>query len=473
MAETNDAHSERSTWARIRDRSGLILSWSLWAALTVALIVYIRQYSRNIPYMDEFAMVPVMTGSEPVSLRWAWAQHNEHRPLISRLIMAGLTQFVSNDFRTPRYANVALLATMAAAMLVLARRIRGSARLTDAVIPLAILNVAQAESLMIGFAMNLILTSALAIALIVVVSRPRRSGDGAMALGFGLALVLLPLTGGSGLVMIPPLAAWLAGYIAWGWWSGRSPLIATRAVGLGLIMAGSAIALLYLWGYDRPSYHPLSHSAAAVASSTLMFLSLTVYPHLTSYWWPAGPIVAALVMATLGLLTIASIRSPVECPRAFALMAIIASMLCVGAAVGVSRAGFGPAAVLASRYVTLTFPLLCVLYIAWLLYGRPRVRVGFHMLLLALIGLSLPDVERFSRKYGLSVRVAEERVERGLKDHVPTAKLLTWACPSIYPNAQVARVYFQMLKLARVGVFANYEEGQVAASPTRTESIRR
>src|SRR5262249_57124878 len=103
-----------------------------------------------------------------------WAHAKEHRPLISRLIMAGLTRFVANDFRAPRYASVILLSAMAAAMLLLARRLRGSSRVTDAVLPLAILNVAQAESLMIGFAMNLILTSLLAIALIFVVSPAHR-----------------------------------------------------------------------------------------------------------------------------------------------------------------------------------------------------------------------------------------------------------------------------------------------------------
>src|SRR5262249_14555789 len=156
-------------------------------------------------------------------LRWAWAQHNEHRPLISRLIMAGLFRLVGNDFRVVRYANAGLLSAMAASMLILARRLRGSARAADAVLPLSVLNIAQAESLMIGFAMNLILTSLLAAALIAAAALARRGRGAALAMGFGLSLVLLPLCGGSGLTMLPPLAAWLAGYLATGWWSGRRP----------------------------------------------------------------------------------------------------------------------------------------------------------------------------------------------------------------------------------------------------------
>src|SRR5262245_53742275 len=97
MRETPDERPDRGRSGRLRDRIGLITSWGVWVAMTIALLLFVRQYSRNIPYMDDFAMVSVMTGTEPVSLRWAWAQHNEHRPLISRLIMAGLTRFVAND----------------------------------------------------------------------------------------------------------------------------------------------------------------------------------------------------------------------------------------------------------------------------------------------------------------------------------------------------------------------------------------
>jgi hypothetical protein len=57
--------------ARVRDVAGLITTWSVWGALTVALLLFVRQYSRNVPDMDDFAMVPVMTGSEAVTWRWA------------------------------------------------------------------------------------------------------------------------------------------------------------------------------------------------------------------------------------------------------------------------------------------------------------------------------------------------------------------------------------------------------------------
>jgi len=83
-----------------------IILWSAWAALTVALVVYVKENTRNVPYWDEFAMVPVMAGAQAPGLEWAWSQHNEHRPVLSRAIMAGLFRLVRRDFRVARYARV-------------------------------------------------------------------------------------------------------------------------------------------------------------------------------------------------------------------------------------------------------------------------------------------------------------------------------------------------------------------------------
>jgi hypothetical protein len=462
-----------SRWARARDRVGLVVAWSTWLVMTATLVLYVRQYTRNVPLMDDFDMVSVLTGSQPVSLRWAWSQHHEHRPMISRLILVGLSRFVDSDFRTARYANVALLSAMAAAMLLLARRLRGSARISDAVLPLSILNIAQAESLLIGFAMNLILSSLVAIALLVAAGLGRNSRARVMLFGFGLSLVLLPLTGGSGLAMLPPLVIWMTGYIAWGWWSGQKPGALERTIGLGLLLAGAAVMVLYIYGYHQPPYHPLSRSMGTVAIGALKYLSLAVHPNTLHYWWPAGLFLLAILIATLHLLATASSRAPGERPRALGLMAIILSMISVAGAVGVSRSGLGESTTILSRYVTLTFPLLGAIYIAWLAYGKPRVRVAIHWLLLALMVLAIPDSRQHCRLYGQPILIAQQLVEQGLKNHVPTAKILKRACPVLFPDPTVTLDRFRMLKAARFGAFAEFESDRVATTPERGDAVRR
>src|SRR5262249_50308147 len=207
-------------------------------------------------------------------------------------------------------------------------------------------------------------SSLIAIALVVAAGLARPGGGRTLAMILGLSLVLLPLSGGSGLTMLPPLVVWLAGYVAWGWWSGRSPGPGTRALGLGLLLAGAAVVLLYLSGYTQPAYHPLLPSVGPLASCTLRFLSLAIYPQIATYAWPVGLIAFVVVVATLVLLTMACVRSPAERPRALGLMAITFAMICVAAAVALSRAAMGPERIMSSRYIVLATPMLCVLYVA-------------------------------------------------------------------------------------------------------------
>ncbi len=164
-------------------------------------------------------------------------------------------------------------------MLLLARRLRGSTSVTDIVLPLSILNVGQTESMMIGLRSEpgLVRLDLLRADRDRQASPTERPGW-SLALKFGLCLVLLPLCGGSGLVMLPPLVFWLIGYVSWGWWSGREPGGAARAVGMGMLMACLAIVTIYMSGYVKPAQHPFAPSIVSSVSTTLECLALVIYP---------------------------------------------------------------------------------------------------------------------------------------------------------------------------------------------------
>jgi hypothetical protein len=453
--------------------TGPIIVWGVWGAMTVALVLFIQHYTRNLPFMDDFEMVPMMTGQEPVSFGSVWAQHNEHRPVISRLILTGLSRFVANGFYVGKYFNVGLLSVTAASMLLLVRRLRGRTLVTDSVLPLSILNIGQVESLVITFAMNLILSTWITIELIRTASLADRRPGWATVLSSGVLLVLLPLCGGSGLVLLPPLVLWLGGYIAWGWWSGREPGGMARAIGLGALMACSAIVTLYLSGYSRPSYHPPPPSLSAAASTTLACLSLAVCPSLATYWRPAGLLLLLLIGATLLRLAVVSIRVPAERPRALGLLAMILAILGMVVAIGISRSGFGPRMGLSSRYITLTAPLISALYVAWLTFGPAPARRGIHLGLLAVVCLMVPANAAFSMRYGRDILAYEHRFEMGLKNRVPVPELMRRACPSLYPDPKFAYESFKMLKAARVGAFRFFGDARVAAAPDPPTSVRR
>jgi hypothetical protein len=459
------------SFARTRRLAIPILVWATWAALTAATVFFVQHYSRNIPYMDDFMLIPVMTGHEPISLRWLWSQHNEHRPVVSRLIMAGLFRFISPDFRLGLYFNAGLLSAAAASMLVLARKLRGRTRFTDVVLPLSILNIGQAETLLISFAMNLMLTAWISWELIRLASTREPRLDLWLTLKLGLFSVLLPLCGGSGLVMLPPILIWLACQSIWGHTGVQNVPASVRALGMGLLLVCLAVTAGYVLDYRMPPNHRSSPSLAAAAKTTVEYLSLVVSPNDSRYWRPAGLAVVVLVVATLARLALVGLRRADERPRALALAAVIVAMLIAAVAVGFSRSFMGPKFGLSSRYVTTSAPLLSVLYIAWLIFGPHRARRFVHGVLLTLVILAIPANIRFGVSLGEGRRMAYIGIERGLKAHLHVSMLVKKACPTLYPEPNVVLESFKMLKDAQVGSFKNLDD-RVAAAPDAASAIR-
>lgn len=72
------------------------------------------------------------------------------------------------------------------------------------------------------------------------------------------------------------------------------------------------------------------------------------------------------------------------------LCAMIFAFLSVAASVGLSRSGVGDDAGLAGRYITILSPLLCVIYVAWLVYGPTVARLTVHTALFVLVCAGIP-----------------------------------------------------------------------------------
>lgn len=430
-----------------------VVVWSVWLAMTIASLQFVHRHARNVPYLDDFELIPMMTGRVPVDLHWAWSQHNEHRPVVSRLILAGSHKFINNDFRTGMYINVGLLSLAAASLLLLARRMRGRSSVFDSALPLTILNPAQCETYLIAFALNLTLTTWIAVRLLNVVDQATESPGWRVVLRFGAFLVILPLCGGSGLVMLPPLMLWLWGYLAWRWWSDQRPGALGNAIGVGLLMLCSAIMALYMNGYSRPSYHPPAPSVGAAAATSMEYLSLTI-PKTLGHPRLASIFVALLTGATLARLLVVAWRTPSERPRAIGFIAMIGSMLISAAAVGFTRSGLGPGMGLASRYVTTVAPLFAALYIAWLVYGPRRASVAIHAALLLLCCVAVQSSWENAREYGRHRLALAARLERGLDAQVPASVLMRTSFPDLFGDPMVVYSHVKTLKAANFGKFA-------------------
>jgi hypothetical protein len=84
----------------------------------------VARYGVNILFWDEFALVPLVseTFEGRFRLQLLWAQHNEHRPLLPRLIMVGLARLSDWDIRYELAANIVVALALLAVLIVLIRQ---------------------------------------------------------------------------------------------------------------------------------------------------------------------------------------------------------------------------------------------------------------------------------------------------------------------------------------------------------------
>lgn len=78
----------------------------------VALVVVVARCAVDVPYMDEWELVPLLQKFDAGTLTFGdvWAQHNEHRLFFPYLIMLGLAQFTSWNIRAEVFLNLVLAA---------------------------------------------------------------------------------------------------------------------------------------------------------------------------------------------------------------------------------------------------------------------------------------------------------------------------------------------------------------------------
>src|SRR5262249_54313124 len=113
---------------------------ALAGIMSLALLLFVYRHGDNVPYFDDWLIVPVLTGHEPVTFGWLWSLKNEHRMPIQKLLLLGLYRISACDFRSGMYYSAAALMVMTVLMLRCAVVLRGRAALTDAFIPLLLLS---------------------------------------------------------------------------------------------------------------------------------------------------------------------------------------------------------------------------------------------------------------------------------------------------------------------------------------------
>src|SRR5262249_2946288 len=185
----------------------------LAVVMSLAMLRFVYLYGGNVPYLDDWDIVPALTGNQPVTFGWLWSQHNEHRLPLPRLLLLALYHVSGFDFRSGMVFNAAALILMTALMLHAAARIRGNVSLTDAFIPLLLLSWAHYDNLLWSRQVGFVLATLLAILALHALSQSA-SLSRSIGLYMGMLVCALPLTGAVGLAFAAPLSVWMM-MVAW------------------------------------------------------------------------------------------------------------------------------------------------------------------------------------------------------------------------------------------------------------------
>jgi hypothetical membrane protein len=420
--------------------------WMVWAGASAALVYLVAEHTWNAPFSDDWAVVPRITGRAPLTPRWLWQLHNEHRLPLPRLIQVAVLRLSGMDFRVTPYLSVAILSVLSLASIRVAARVRGRTALWDACLPLFLLSWVHADNVVSGWQIQFVLSTAAAVTFVLgVVSGGARPGTETAVLT-GVAMLVLPLCGASGVIMTPVLTVWLisAGRRAWverqrvtglvfctcavlalglvglylrGWqappsnhheaspWRLCSLMIEFFALAGGKLVpqpwqavafAGACVALVLIgWRSWLPAGSRryagmllLIAGGVFLASDSTELLTYLLLRPVTglSSWQASGWLAFAAVLASLLILRSARLQTRAD-TRLAGLALFLLSMLALAAGIARGRAGLGEDMHMFTRYATLLAPLWCAVYFVWLLYTPAAERNIALALIFALSAL--------------------------------------------------------------------------------------
>ncbi len=382
---------------------GRLAERAVWLAFAVLVAVagrFLVRYGVNLPVMDEWDVLFGLADRGP-TWDWVTGRHNEHRFVVGRLLWGLSLVATGYDFRAGGWLVLLTLTGSAAALVVLAKHVRGRTSLADALIPAVLLNLGHCFNLVMGYQVAFAAVLACAAGLLWCAVRAERGGEFRTGLAAGGWLLLMLGNGGFGVGFAPAVAAWVA-YLAWH--VGRD-----GRAGKAALLAAFPVAAAGYVGWTLATLPP---PPADIAKPGVIDGPAAAAGYLASAAgaWLGSPLVnplfaqllSALAVpahaAAVGRLAWVAWREPAERPRALGLLAVVGGHLLVAVGIGFSR-GNG----VADRYVTPSAvgPLACG-FVA-LLYGRRRRRVGLNtstalalVAAAALVGLNSVPVWQYS-----------------------------------------------------------------------------
>lgn len=179
----------------------------------VLLVAAIDYYGVNVPFGDEWQMIPLFAKwhASQLSFLDLYQQHNEHRILFPKLIYLAFANFTHWNLRAEMFFSVALVAMTSAGIYILIRRTLADSPRRVALLwglaNLLLFSPAQCENWLWGFQLQAFIPNlCLVAALVAITSNWNSSTRIALA---GLAAIVATFSFGNGLLLWPLVAVCL------------------------------------------------------------------------------------------------------------------------------------------------------------------------------------------------------------------------------------------------------------------------
>jgi hypothetical protein len=439
-------------------RSVRFFVWGIWTVMLGVALWYVGAYGSNVPLWDDWEWVGVLTRQERLTPKWLWSQQVDHRILFPKVLMIPATQALGCDFRVGMYLQVLTLGALAAAMILTARRLRGSTSYFDAFFPLVMFSLSQYENLIFYIQYIVVVPATLAGVILIVIVRYGMRLPLWAALVAGTCLVLLPLSGASGLAYTPALAIWLIGVAVLRWRTAER-----RRWQDSLIMIGFAVVAIMLVGLyfvDYRTANPSSPSLPASLRTAVQFLTVGFGAGPGAALWPfSGLLMLTLFVGTAAIALSLWYRQPHLRSRMAGCLFFIGAVGSLTLGIGVGRAGEIEKGILnpglASRYVSIVLPALCCLYLLWCLlpwHAAARL-VQAVLFVLACIASTANMPEALA--HGASVRAQVVAFEDDLRKGMSPRGLAQRHAVNIFipERPETVEKGARMLRRAGVGLF--------------------
>jgi hypothetical protein len=357
---------------------GLYLVWLLFALAAVAVVFCCGS---EIPYWDDWVLVPVLSGQQPLGVAWLMAPQNEHRLPFSRLLMWIAWRIAGDGNRIILMANVLLLVWAARLLMLTTARLRQGPGWADLLIPVLFLHWGHMENLLWSSQLCAFSAVWLFFAAAAMLGRDVRAWRWPhLALACG-SVVLLPLQMAVGVAMTPGCAAALmvaAGELI------RSPDARLRrrgAIAALAALVACLVAAALVTAYTPVARHsPVVHDFAPTLRAVLgcAGTSLGVWGRVPLL---AGAAVLGLSAFSIGAGVAVWRRRPPDRPLVLRLYLLLLAAWTVAAAIGWGRVRFGATT---ERYSLLSVPILgCALMLCALYRFPPKGRAWRAAILLA------------------------------------------------------------------------------------------